>query len=59
MKLIYFYRFIYNEEYAYLCVGNNNTPPSPTGQLSKHNFFDLGQDIFSKNKIGNANLANS
>ena len=29
MKLIYFYRFIYNEEYAYLCVGNNNTPLSP------------------------------
>jgi len=34
MKLIYFYRFIYNEEYAYLCVGNNNTPPPPKSVLS-------------------------
>ena len=31
MKLIYFYRFIYNEEYAYLCVGNNNTPSPKIG----------------------------
>ena len=31
---IYFYRFIYNEEYAYLCVGNNNTPLPPKSVLS-------------------------
>lgn len=32
--VIYFYRFIYNEEYAYLCVGNNNTPLPPKSVLS-------------------------
>ena len=52
MKLIYFYRFIYNEEYAYLCVGNNNTPLPPKSVLSIF-CTDLGQAIIIyKYRIG-------
>lgn len=34
MKLIYFYRFIYNKEYAYLCVQKKQYTPSPKSVLS-------------------------